>query len=116
MKLTPSASLYFKKGKPSAKVAFGANVINALSVTDLNKKIAGFAITDLPIPVADLQAINDELSAAVSEALTGNHAAVANVKNVVQQWNDAFYTNSQVHYQYCAGRCNCNSRSRLCAY
>ena len=30
------------------------------------------------------------MSAAITDALSGNHAAVANVKNVVQEWNDAF--------------------------
>jgi hypothetical protein len=46
--------------------------------------------TGLPVPVSELLTLNDNLSAIISEALTGNHTAVAAVKNAVAAWNNGF--------------------------
>lgn len=92
MKLIARASLAFKKGKPSVKTGFGANVINALTpaapVTSKKKKMLRWE--DLPVPVASLLSINNALIAAVSDSLTGKHAAVAALKNVVIEWDNLF--------------------------
>lgn len=82
MKLTSKASLAFKLEKTAAKPTFGSSVIAALS--------ASIQFPNLPVNIAQLQTINDALSAAISAALTGNHTAVAAVKNAVADWNNAF--------------------------
>lgn len=92
MKLIAQASLAFKKGKPSVKTTFGANVINALAppVPPTSKKNKKLRWEDLPVPVEVLQEVNNALIAAVSDSLTGKHAAVAALKNVVREWNNVF--------------------------
>ena len=82
MKLTSRASLAFKLEKTAAKPTFGTSVIAALS--------ASIQFPDLPVTIAQLQTVNDALSAAISAALTGNHMAVAAVKNAVAAWNGDF--------------------------
>ncbi len=89
MRLIPKASLAFKKLKPSMKPAFGTNVINALTPVLSSKKTKS-TLGDLPIPVADLLALNNALATAVSNSLTGNHTAVAAVKNAVIAWDNGF--------------------------
>ena len=89
MKLFCKASLAFKRLRASAKPAFGTNVIYALTPPVTAKK-AKATLTDLPVPVADLQVLNDNLAAAISDSLTGNHTAVASVKNAVIAWDEAF--------------------------
>ena len=91
MKLTPKVSQSFKQKTPSDKTTFGANVVNSLTPVMAAKK-SKIAQNDLPIPVADLQAINTQLNTAIADALTGNHAAIASVKNLVIEWDAAFGT------------------------
>lgn len=90
MKLTSKASLAFKKLKPSEKVTFGANAINGLSATPVGEESAKISVADLPVPIADLLQINDALALAVTHSKTGNHSAIAEVKNAVAEWNKAF--------------------------
>ena len=90
MKLTSKASLAFKKERPSMKPAFGANVIAALTPLAPVAKNAKTMYSDIPIPVADLQQLNDALAEAVAESLTGKHSAVASVKDAVIAWDYGF--------------------------
>jgi hypothetical protein len=90
MKLTARASLGFKRQKPSSKPSFGDSVINALAPPVTSKKKEALLWEDLPVPVPDLVILNNNLNAAVSDALTGNHTATASVKNAVKEWNAAF--------------------------
>ena len=95
MRLNCKASLAFKKSRPDVKPGFGQNVINSLtppptvSKKTASKKDAALA-DELPIPLADLTAINNDLAAAVSDSLTGNHTAKASLKNAILAWNYAF--------------------------
>jgi len=90
MKLKARASLGFKRQKPSSKPTFGDSVINALAPPVTSKKKEALLWEDLPVPVPDLVILNDNLNAAVSDALTGSHTASASVKNAVKEWNAAF--------------------------
>ena len=90
MKLTPKASLGFKKEKPAAKTGFGANVIASLTPLVPTAKATANAYSDLPVPVTELQQLNTDLANAVADSLTGNHSAVASVKNAVIAWNYGF--------------------------
>lgn len=94
MKLTCKASMAFKKLRAADKVSFGTNVINSLTpplAPVLLKKVAkGESETDLPVPLAQLTEINEDLRAAVSDSLTGNHTARASLKNALIAWDNAF--------------------------
>lgn len=91
MKRQIKASLAFKSQKAAQKPSFGNNVINGLTPPAQNmQKDAPWPFNDLPVSLEDLSTINTNLDDAVTEALTGNHSAVANVKNVVAVWNSAF--------------------------
>ena len=90
MKLNCKTSLAFKKYKPAEKPPFGSNVIAALSPQTQSKQAAAAAYPEMPVPVADLQTINDALAAAITAALTGNHSSVAAVKAAIAAWNNAF--------------------------
>jgi hypothetical protein len=90
MKLFSKASLAFKKQKASNKVAFGTNVINALTALLTASKKSKAILPELPVPLADLLIINTDLAAAISDSLTGNHTAKATLKNAVIAWNQAF--------------------------
>ena len=88
MNLLTKASLSFKRLKVAEKPAFGANVITCL--TPLLAKKNKLTATGLPVPVDQLQAFNDALSAAIAAALTGNHTARLAVKTAVAEWDNAF--------------------------
>ena len=93
MKLVCKVSLAFKRLKVDAKVSFGANVINSLNASP-DKSLAKInKLADdpnLPLPVAQLTEINNDLARSVSDSLTGNHTAKASVKNNIIAWNYAF--------------------------
>ncbi|MGH2563000.1 MAG: hypothetical protein ACRDE5_00710 [Ginsengibacter sp.] len=85
MKLVSRVSLTFKMYKPVDKVTFGNGVINCLS------PVLPPTLTTLPIPVADLQAVNDALNTAVINLQTsGSRQARTVVKNAVTEWITAF--------------------------
>jgi hypothetical protein len=81
------ASLSFKLQKTAKKPAFGTNVINALSILVSKGKFTNSSFLDLPVPLKELQAINDNLAAALSIALTKNQL---DLKVAVIQWDAAF--------------------------
>ena len=86
---TAKASLSFKDISPSNKVGFGRNVVTQL--TPIVAKTAN-AADDLPIPVADLLALTDNLAAAVAAMNQGGKSAGNNLKDAVEEWNAAFTT------------------------
>lgn len=92
MKLVSKASLAFKKMRSPVKVTFGLNVINSLTGIFTAGTGAKISATDLPVPIAELQALNDTLNLAVTNAQTGTHAAIAAVKIAVANWNTGFTT------------------------
>ena len=91
MKKPIKASLAFKPQKAAQKPTFGNSIINGLTPPAQGEQDADpWPFNDLPVALKDLDAINNDLNDAVTEALTGNHSAIANVKNVVAAWNIAF--------------------------
>ena len=92
MKLVSKASLAFKKKSPALKVPFGLNVINSLTGIFTAKKNVKAVATDLPVPIAELQALNDALNLALTDSQTGTHASIAAVKVAVANWNIGFTT------------------------
>ncbi len=88
MVLNPKASLDFKRKNPEAKVSFGSKVIGGLTPDQLQKAKA--TQSDLPVPVADLQDVNDRLQAAITSAGTGNYAAISDVKTIAKEWSGKF--------------------------
>lgn len=83
MKLTIRASLSFKRFKTAEKAAFGNKVITSLIAADAQ-------FPNLPVTLTALKNINTGLAQAIAAALTGNYAAVAELKNKVAVWNEAF--------------------------
>jgi len=81
------ASLGFKSQKAAKKPAFGTNVINSLSILITKEKILNSSFSNLPVPLKELQAINENLSAALVTALAGNQL---DLKVAVIQWDAAF--------------------------
>ncbi len=92
MQLSSRASLAFKKEKPPVKVTFGNNVVNSLTPPATSAKGVKAMYPDIPIPVASLQQLNDALALAIADSLTGNHSAIAAVKDAVYEWDNAFGT------------------------
>ena len=88
MLLQPKSSLTFKKLIPEKKVGFGNKVIGGLSPEQLKKAKANGS--ELPVPVADLQALNDRLNTAIASAGTGNHVAISKVKAIAKEWSSKF--------------------------
>ena len=89
MKLIPKASLAFKLKNAPSKTTFGQNVITALTpLVTAKKSIANFS--DMPVPVAELQVLNDSLVAAVAATVDGGRAAAAALKAAVIAWNAGF--------------------------
>ena len=89
MQLTPKASLAFKKESPSAKTTFGSNVITCLTPLLMAKKGVK-TYTDIPIPVAELTTINDNLITAVAARVDGGRSSAAALKTAKAAWNEAF--------------------------
>jgi hypothetical protein len=89
MVLIPRASLSFKRSKPQVKVSFANTVISSISPVAQLQKI-NVTLTDLPVPVADLQDVNDRLSNAITQAGSGNHAAISDVKTISKEWSEKF--------------------------
>ena len=92
MKLICKASLAFKKSRPAEKVGFGENVIHSITPvppTDTKKKTKLDDIENFPYSPAQLQEINDQLSAAYTDSLTGNHTAKASLQNAIVAWDYA---------------------------
>lgn len=92
MKRICTASLAFKKETPEDKVAFGTNVINMLGPTPppVASKLLAKLLTDLPVPVADLEDVNNRLWAANGAAKSGAFVDVEALANVVTEWNQDF--------------------------
>jgi len=90
MKLIARASLAFKQQKPASKATFGNNVTNALKALVPPQKGVQPDFSNLPVPIAELEKLNAALAAAVADALTGNHTAIATLKSTVLEWNEAF--------------------------
>lgn len=91
MKLVSKASLAFKKKRAAIKVPFGLNVINSLTAIFVpDNQNAKALSTDLPVPITELQALNDALNLALTNSQTGTHAAIAAVKVAVANWNVGF--------------------------
>lgn len=89
MQLTPKASLQFKIENVSYKTTFGQNVVNCLTplATGKNSK---YAVEDLPVPVAELKTLNDNLIAAAAARVDGGRAAANALKNATIEWNAGF--------------------------
>jgi len=83
MKRQIRASLAFKQLKPVDKASFGANVISSLTA-------AGTAFPNLPVTLTQLTAINTAFTTLVAKAASGTHQFVAQLKEQVPVWNDAF--------------------------
>ena len=90
MKRNVTASLAFKKETPEHKVAFGANVVVMLGGVLTAKGSNASLYTDLPVPVADLEDVNNRLFDANGAAKTGAYVDIAAMENVVVEWNDKF--------------------------
>lgn len=89
MKLVPKASLSFKLESAASKTTFGTNVINCLTPVLAAKK-SRLSAGDLPIPVTELKALNDNLTTAVANNVNGGRAASAALKAAVAAWNNAY--------------------------
>ena len=89
MKLVPKASMAFKLDSAGSKTGFGSNVVNCLTPVLAAKK-SKLSASDLPVPVAGLQAINDSLVIAVANNINGGRAASAALKAAIVAWNEAF--------------------------
>lgn len=86
MKLTSRVSMAFKKDKPVDKVKFGSGVLACLSPAS-----ASATYPNLPIPVADLQLLNDTLNASVvAVQTTGSRQSKTALKNAAADWTSAF--------------------------
>lgn len=90
MKRNVTASLGFKKENPEQKVAFGANVVAMLGGLVPAKGGASSLYTTMPVPVADLEDVNNRLFDANGAAKTGAYLAEATLENVVAEWNEKF--------------------------
>ncbi len=85
MQLTPKASLAFKLEPNSYKTTFGSNVITCLTPVQAAKKgVKNFS--DLPLPVAQLKILNDNLITAVANRVDGGRAASAALKTAKAAW------------------------------
>lgn len=82
------ASLNFKLQKTAKKPAFGINVINALSLLNAREGAVNTNFLDLPVPLKELQAINNDLNAAIS--LAGASNSQLDLKVAILQWDAAF--------------------------
>ncbi len=90
MKRNVSASLNFKKESPEQKVAFGANIVVMLGGVVPSAKSNTSVYASLPVPVADLEDVNNRLFDANAAAKTGAFVDIAALDNVVAEWNDKF--------------------------
>lgn len=91
MQLISRASLAFKKSKPALKTPFGSHVITILTpVLTKSKTVDDVVFHNLAVPLAELQALNVELAAPVSNALTGTPTVVASVKTAQTARDEAF--------------------------
>ncbi|MBV9963557.1 MAG: hypothetical protein JO072_15035 [Parafilimonas sp.] len=82
------ASLTFKLQKTAKKPLFGIKVINALSAILAKGKFSNSNSLDLPVPLKELQAINDSLAAAFSAAMLAKNQLELKVATI--QWDAAF--------------------------
>ena len=86
MKLQCKVSMAFKSAKPVDKVKFGSGVLACL----LPAKVTA-SYPNLPVPVADLQLINDTLNASVvAVQTTGSRQSKTALKNAAADWTSAF--------------------------
>lgn len=86
MKLQCKVSFLFKGFKPVDKVKFGAGVLSCLT-----PPLVTASYPNLPIPVADLQLLNDTLNASVvAVQTTGSRQAKTALKNAAADWTSAF--------------------------
>ncbi len=76
-------SLAFLKKNPASKFIFGSTVLNLL-------KLNAAKFPNLPVSLATLQADNDALKGGIVAAATGDKEAKAELKNIVDDWNDDF--------------------------
>ncbi len=84
------ASLAFKKENASVKTTFGSNVINCLAPAITATKKVQPVFADLPVPVATLQQINDNLVTALANKVNGGRAATQALKTAVADWDTSF--------------------------
>jgi hypothetical protein len=90
MKITAHVSLAFKELSFSNKVTFGNAVITALSSTDEQGEPIINLFPNLPVPLDELQRINDKVFKDLAESETGLHTAKLSLRASVRVWNDAF--------------------------
>lgn len=83
MQRESNASMAFTRETPAQKAIFGQNVINGLTTN-------AATFPTLPVPLTELTANNDALSAAVLAAKTGDYIAVANLRTILKVWNTNF--------------------------
>jgi hypothetical protein len=86
MKLVSRVSMAFKKDNAVDKVKFGSGVLACLSQPSV-----AASFPNLPVPVANLQDINDVLNeAVVAVQTTGSRQSKTALKNAVTDWTSAF--------------------------
>lgn len=83
MILRLKVSLAFLKKPRATKLLFGGNVLNLL-------KLNAAKYPNLPVSLATLQADNDALKAGLIAAATGDKVAKAQLKDIINNWNDDF--------------------------
>jgi hypothetical protein len=83
MQKESNASLAFIRETPAEKAPFGQSVIDGLTEN-------ATTFPNLPVPLTDLTANNDALTAAVLAAKSGDHIALANLRAVLKVWNANF--------------------------
>ena len=86
MRRLSQVSFGFKKAKPADKVKFGSGVVKCLS-----GPTALLTYPNLPIPVADLEAVTLSLNnAVVADQSTGSRQSRTALKNAVADWVNTF--------------------------
>jgi hypothetical protein len=90
MKITARVSLAFKELSYSDKISFGSGVIHALSGTDESGEPVIDLFPNLPVPLDELQIINNNASGYLAEAQSGLRVARSALKQSIKEWNNAF--------------------------
>ena len=102
MKIAVHVSLAFKELPYSKKVPFGYAVIDRLSGTNQKGQPVSDFFPNLPVPLAELKSISDEVAGYLAEALSGLRTAKEALKASIKEWNNAFtltanYVNMVAH-------------------